>query len=92
MLNSKKGIRRVGLHRKESPVNRRLRKCCVGLSLVVGGWSAAAVRFARAEESPDTSGQHAARKRGADGRKSAATDSVAENIPPALVGKVEMAG
>jgi len=50
------------------------------------------VRFTRAEESPDTSGQHAARKRGAGGRKSVATDSVAENIPPASAGKVEMAG
>ncbi len=57
-----------------------------------GGWPAAAARFSRAEESPDTSGQHAARKRGAGGRKSAATDSVAENIPPASAGKVEMAG
>lgn len=46
----------------------------------------------RAEESPDTSGQHAACKRGADGRKSVATESVAENIPPASAGKVEMAG
>jgi len=50
------------------------------------------VRITRAEESPDTSGQHAARKRGADGRKSAATDSVAENIPAAQAAKVEKAG
>ena len=72
--------------------SRRLRKPSRGHSLVLGGWSAAAVWFTRAEESPDTSGQHAACKRGADGRKSAATDSVAENIPPASAGKVEMAG
>lgn len=62
------------------------------LTLMAGGWPAAAVRLARAEESPDTSGQHAVRKRGADGRKSAATESVAENIPPASAGKGEKAG
>lgn len=59
-----------------------------------GGWSAVAARFFCAEESPDTSGQHAARKRGADGRKFAATESVAENIPPSGSpgGKGEKAG
>jgi len=60
--------------------------------LVIGGWLATAARFARAEESPDTSGQHAVCKHGSGGRKSTVTDSVAENIPPASAGKVEMAG
>ena len=46
----------------------------------------------RTEESPDTLGLHAARKRGGGGCKSAVTESVAENIPPGSPGKVEMAG
>jgi hypothetical protein len=69
-----------------------LRKSFAGLSLLAAGGRRSLCGFTRAEESPDTSGQHAVRKRGADGRKSAATESVAENIPPASAGKVEMAG
>lgn len=34
------------------------------------------------EESPDTTRQHALRKRGRAERKLGATDSVTENIPP----------